>query len=72
MNNRDYKPPFRFPPFTYFLAAACCLAGSGFGCQFLSRDLPGDNLHASSIGVSLGFILLAGYLSVKGICHWDD
>lgn len=66
------KQHYRIPAFAYFLGAACCLGGSGFGCQFLSRDLPGDNLHASSIGVSLGFILLAGYFVFKGIFAWDD
>lgn len=67
-----YSNKYRFPTFSYFLAAACCLGGAGFSCQYLSRDLPGDNLHASSIGVSLGFILLAVYLGVKGIFNWED
>jgi hypothetical protein len=58
------KPPFQLPTFIYFMAAALCLGGTGYGCDHLSQGTAG--------GMGCGLVLLAIALVVRGIISWDS
>ena len=51
-------------PFVYFILAALCLGGTGYGCDHLTSGTAG--------GVGTGLVLLAIVLVVRGIIVWDD
>ena len=68
----SYNRSWDIPTFVYFLGAALCLGGAGGSCEYLSRALPAGNCTATAMGTSLGFILFAVYLCIKGVFNWRD
>lgn len=59
MQYRDWE----MPPFAYFIAAALCFVGGGYGCDHYT--------NATGFGIGAGSILIAIVLIVLGICRYE-
>ena len=55
------------PVFGYVLLAVLSFTAFGFGCQYLTRDLPPNLSNVSSVGFGVGMLTLGVYFLICAV-----